>query len=112
MTSKLNVVARWAGAKDLRYLNWSAIRYEHVLAFITAMQEPGEDGKPHMSPRSVNCYLSALKGVANQAFLLKQMSEEAYARIKLIKSVRFLRLAAGRAISNDESEALLRPRSR
>ena len=24
MTSKLNVVARWAGAKDLRYLNWSA----------------------------------------------------------------------------------------
>ena len=23
MTSKLNVVARWAGAKDLRYLNWS-----------------------------------------------------------------------------------------
>lgn len=107
MTSKLNVVARWAGTKDLRYLNWSAIRYEHVLAFITAMQEPGEDGKPHMSPRSVNCYLSALKGVANQAFLLKQMSEEAYARIKLIKSVRFLRLAAGRAISNDESEALL-----
>ena len=107
MTSKLNVIAHWAGAKDLRFLNWSAMRYEHVLAFITAMQQPDENGKPRMSPRSINCYLSAFKGVANQAFLLKQMDAETLARIKLVKSIRFLRLAAGRAITADESEALL-----
>lgn len=93
MTSKLNVIAHWAGAKDLRFLNWSAMRYEHVLAFITAMQQPDENGKPRMSPRSINCYLSAFKGVANQAFLLKQMDAETLARIKLVKSIRFLRLA-------------------
>ena len=43
MTSKLNVIAHWAGATDLRFLNWSAMRYEHVLAFITAMQQPDEN---------------------------------------------------------------------
>lgn len=111
--SKLNCVARWAGAQDLFSCNWAALRYEHILAFMASMQKPGADGRPHLSARSLNCYLSTLKGVARQAYLLRQMDTEALSRIRLIRAVRYARLAAGRSISESESEALLesQPRS-
>lgn len=106
--SKLNCVARWAGCPDLYHCNWAGIRYEHILAFIVEMQkvEP-ETGLPRLSSRSINCYLSALKGVAKQAFLLRQMDNEALTRIKLIRSIRYSRLGAGRSLSEDESQELL-----
>ncbi|MDD7443017.1 MAG: tyrosine-type recombinase/integrase [Sutterellaceae bacterium] len=107
MTSKLNVIARWAGFKDLTECNWGALRYEHVLAFIAFHEAIGPDGNPRLSARSINCYVSAFKGVALQAYLLHEMDHDAMSRIKLVKSVRYRRLPSGRAISEDESEALL-----
>ena len=106
--SKLNCVARWAGCADLLHCNWSQMRYEHVLAFIVAMQEKDpKTGEPHLSSRSICCYLSALKGVAKQAFLLRQIGHEALTRIQLIRSIRYARLGAGRSISEEESRELL-----
>lgn len=105
--SKLNNVARVFGCADYRHIDWSSMRYEHILQFIRDRQEPGEDGLPKLSSRSINCYVSALKGVARQAYLLGQIDNEALTRISLVKSIRYSRLSAGRSISQTESRALL-----
>lgn len=105
--SKLNNVARVFGCADYRHIDWSSMRYEHILQFIRDRQEPGEDGLPKLSSRSINCYVSALKGVARQAYLLGQIDNEALTRISLVKSIRYSRLSAGRSISQAESRALL-----
>lgn len=59
------------------------------------------------APKTINVTLSALKGVAQAAWLLEQISAEQLARVKDIRSVRGSRLPAGRAHYPSELAAIL-----
>lgn len=101
MKSKLNVLARLAGYDSLLTCAWEAIRPEHVLALLEALEREGKKGN------TVNCYLAAIKGVAKAAWLVGSISHETMLRIGAIKQRRFSRLPAGRSLSAAESGALL-----
>lgn len=101
MASKLNVFARWTGAADLLDCRWGEMKTEHVLAFLAKQEHDGISGS------TSNCYLAALKGVAQAAWLARSMEHEDYLRIKSLKQRRFYRLPTGRALSLDESRNLL-----
>jgi site-specific recombinase XerD len=100
MRSRLNAIAAHLG-HDLDSFAWSRLRFEHVAALITWLQETGR------SPGSVNAFLYALRGVAFAAWRLRQMDVEDYQRIKSIKGVGGSRLPAGRALAGGEVSALL-----
>lgn len=102
MASKLNVVARMTNAEDLTKCDWSTLTADAVLSVMTALEANGH------SSSTVNCYLSALKGVARAAWLAGQMSHEIFLRINAVKQRRFHRLPTGRSLSYAESSALLK----
>ena len=106
MASKLNVVARMVGASDLTTCDWSTLRAEHVLSVMKRLEEPAAGEKKH-GPATVNCYLSALKGVAKAAWLAGLMDHEIYLRIQAVRQRRFQRLPTGRSLSYSESRQLI-----
>src|ERR1051326_7550776 len=57
MRQRLELVTRIAGSSD-----WPSMRYEHVIAIRTKLQESG------LSAASINATLSALRGVAKAAW--------------------------------------------
>ena len=89
VASKLNVFARWTGAADLRDCRWGEMKTEHVLAFLAKQERDGISGS------TSNCYLAALKGVAQAAWLARSMEHEDYLRIKSLKQRRIYRLLRG-----------------
>ena len=81
MKSKLNKFARFFGYKGL--VDWGSVR-------------------------TYNCYLSALKSVALNAWRDKQIDLDHFQRIKSLKQRRVFRAPSGRAISSEESAALIK----
>jgi len=100
MTSFLNIVARILGAGDLTACNWAALGRHHVLALTDMLRDAG------LAVATVNTYLSALRGVAMEAWMLKQMSVEDYQHIRAVRSVRGSTLPRGRALAREEIRAL------
>jgi integrase/recombinase XerD len=95
MRQRLELVAEIAGSSD-----WAFLRYEHVVAIRTKLQEQG------LSPASVNATLCALRGVAREAWNLGLMSTDNYMRIESVKGLRSSRLPSGRMLSAGEIAAL------
>jgi len=95
MRQRLERVAHLAGVSD-----WSAMRYEHVIAIRTKLTESG------LSPASVNAALCALRGVAREAWNLGLMDTDTFTRISRVKGLRSSRLPAGRMLSPGEIAAL------
>ena len=81
--SRLNIAARWLGAADAFCCEWGRLRYVHVLGFMHALAD-----KEGLAAASVNAYLSALKGVAETAWRLRQIDLTTYAEIKAVKQLR------------------------
>lgn len=100
MASFLNIVARILGAGDLTGCNWAALRRHHVLALTEMLRDAG------LAVATVNTYLSALRGVAMEAWMLKLMSVEDYQHIRVVRSVRGRALPRGRALARDEIRRL------
>ncbi|CCZ16662.1 tyrosine-type recombinase/integrase [Sutterella wadsworthensis] len=100
--SRLNIAARWLGAADAFSCEWGRLRYVHVLGFMHALAD-----KEGLAAASVNAYLSALKGVAETAWRLRQIDLTTYAEIKAVKQLRVHREPTGRALQADESQKLL-----
>lgn len=100
MKSKLNKFARFFGYKGLVDCDWKSMQPNHVTLFLTA-QKWG-------SARTYNCYLSALKSVALNAWRNKQIDLEHFQRIKSLKQRRVFRSPSGRAISVEESASLIK----
>lgn len=99
MKSKLNVFARFFGYKNLADCDWKSMQPNHITVFLSAQS--------WKSARTFNCYLSALKSVALNAWRNKLIDLEHYQRINSLKQRRVFRNPAGRAISKEESAALL-----
>lgn len=101
VVSRLRQVAALLGYDEPSDVPWQALRYQHVAAIRSRLQERGE------APASVNLALCALRRIAREAFNLGLMGSEEYARIRDVQSVRGERLIRGRALPPGEIRALL-----
>ncbi len=101
MHSRLLSVARLLGAENIDQVPWENMRYKDVAAI------RAELGAQGLSPATVNLSLSALRGVAKEAWRLGFMSSEEHALIRDVESVRGSRLLAGREVPQLELKALL-----
>ncbi|NMP32346.1 tyrosine-type recombinase/integrase [Thalassotalea sp. M1531] len=102
MDSLLNVVSwQLQKKKSHKSVDWSKLHYQQILMVISHLSEQGK------SPATINVYLSALKGVAKEAWRLKQISVEDYQHIKEIKRIKGSRSSKGRALDLDELNKLI-----
>lgn len=100
MSSFLGIIARILGAAGLGDCQWGALRRHHVQAVVAMLQDAGK------APATINTYLSALKGVATEAWMLKLMDAESCEHIRRVRNVRGSRLPRGRALAREEIRAL------
>lgn len=101
VVSRLRQVAGLLGYDDPSEVPWHQLRYQHVAAIRSKLQERGE------APASVNLALCALRRIAREAFNLGLLDSEEYTRIRNVESVRGERLLQGRALRPGEIGALL-----
>lgn len=102
MASLLNVVSNMiANKKSHLEVDWSILNYELVLTLISKLSEQKK------SPATLNVYLSAIKGVAKEAWRKKLIDVETYQHIKEIKRVKGARTTKGRALELDELNQLI-----
>lgn len=78
---------------------WAQLRYQHTQAIRAQLAK-------RLAPATVNKYLSALRGVLEEAWRLGQMSSEDFQRAKDVKGVKNDVLPAGREIQAAEIQAL------
>jgi len=102
MLGALRKVCELLGAgADPMAVPWQDLRYQHVAAIRGKLIESG------LAPGTANLCLSALRGVAREAYKLGLMSGEDYQRLLLVKGVRGERLPAGRSLTAGEIAALM-----
>jgi len=102
MGSFLNIVAKMLGFRSLQNCAWGSLRRHHIRGLLEMLSVSGR------APATINTYLSALKGTAREAWLMKQMDTESYQQIIAIRAVRGSRLTRGRALATEEIHALFR----
>ena len=102
MTYKLGTAAKALGYSDPFATPWADLRFQHVMAVRSQLQESG------LAPATINAILAALKGVARAAFNLGMLSGDDFERIRSVKPVAGTREPAGRMLSNKELNRLMR----
>lgn len=100
MKSFLNIVASMLGFTSLQSCAWGSLRRHHIRGLLEMLQVSGR------APATINTYLSALKGTAREAWMMKQMDTESYQQILAVRAVRGSRLTRGRALASAEIHAL------
>jgi len=102
MNSMLNVLAyKLQKQKSHLTVDWSKVTYEVILHVMSDLSAEGK------SPATINVYLSALKGVAKEAWRKKLLNVEDYQHVKEIKRVKGSRTTKGRALDLDELNQLI-----
>lgn len=102
MKRSLDLIAKLLTDNKADYLtlNWPALRYEHTLAIRAALINDYE-------PATVNRVLCALRRVLKEALRLELISTVDYARAVDISSVKASKELRGRALTQDEIDALM-----
>lgn len=100
MRSHLQQVAHLSGGHDIKSCPWHLIRREHVRSIIEMMSELGK------APATINTALSAMKGVAREAWVAGRMDSESHHQISDLKSVRGSRLPKGVHLDDVAIQAL------
>ncbi|ELV3458607.1 MULTISPECIES: tyrosine-type recombinase/integrase [Enterobacter cloacae complex] len=100
MASFLNIVAGMLGAASLESCSWGSLRRHHVMAVTELLRDTGR------ATATVNTYLSALKGVAREAWMLRLMDVESFQHIRAVRNLRGSRLPRGRALPAEEIRKL------
>lgn len=100
MASFLNIVATLLGAVNADTCGWGSLRRHHVMAITELLRDTGR------ATATINTYLSALKGVAKEAWMLKLMDVESFQHIRAIRNLRGSRLPRGRALPPEEIRKL------
>jgi site-specific recombinase XerD len=103
MRQALNAIAGMLSGDQANALtlDWSAVRFQHVTAIRTRLQEQG------LRAATINKYLCALRGTLKAAWLLGYIAAEDYHKAAAMKGVRIKTLPAGRELSGDEIRALM-----
>jgi len=89
-----------SGKADALAFAWHDLRFQHVTAIRTALQEK-------YKPASVNKILAALRGVLRSAWLAGLISAEDFHKAASVKSVKNTTLPAGRELTQGEITALM-----
>lgn len=97
--------------KGMSVESWAEIRYQHIRAFLNIM------GERQLSKRTIRAYLSAVRGIVKEHYLMGHIPQIEYERIVSVRPPRRNgSTSSGRHISDDEFAALLsharRPRDR
>lgn len=100
MASFLGIVAKMLGAGSADTCNWGSIRRYHVMVITELLRDTGR------GMATINTYLSALKGVAKEAWMLRLMDVESFQHIRAVPNLRSSRLPSGRALPPEEIRAL------
>ncbi|MCS2169595.1 tyrosine-type recombinase/integrase [Scandinavium sp. TWS1a] len=100
MASLLGIVAGILGAASAEACNWGSLRRHHVMLICELLQDAGR------ATATINNYLSALKGVAKEAWMLKLMDVESFQNIRAVRNLRGRRLQRGRALHPAEVRQL------
>lgn len=100
MSSFLGIVARLLGAESIDTCGWGSLRRHHVMAVTELLRDTGR------ATATINTYLSALKGVAKEAWMLKMIDVESYQHIIAVRNLRGTRLPRGRALQSVEIRRL------
>ncbi|EHN8835005.1 tyrosine-type recombinase/integrase [Enterobacter hormaechei] len=100
MASFLGIVAGMLGAASPDLCSWGSLRRHHVMGITELLRDTGR------ATATVNTYLSALKGVAKEAWMLRIMDVESFQHIRAVRNLRGSRLPAGRALPPEEIRAL------
>jgi len=100
MASFLGIVAGMLGAGSLDTCSWGSLRRHHVMGIAELLRDTGR------ATATVNTYLSALKGVAKEAWMLKLMDVESFQHIRTVRNLRGTRLPGGRALPAEEIRQL------
>ena len=100
MASFLGIVAGMLGAGSADTCSWGSLRRHHVMGITELLRDTGR------ATATVNTYLSALKGVAKEAWMLKLMDVESFQHIRAVRNLRGSRLPRGRALPPEEIRAL------
>lgn len=100
MSSFLSIVSAMLGSSSMDTCSWGSLRRHHVMAVTELLRDTGR------ATATVNTYLSALKGVAKEAWMLKLMDVESFQHIRSVRNLRGSRLPRGRALPPEEIRAL------
>ncbi|MEJ5074905.1 tyrosine-type recombinase/integrase [Enterobacter ludwigii] len=100
MASFLGIVAGMLGAASADTCSWGSLRRHHVMAVTELLRDTGR------ATATINTYLSALKGVAKEAWMLKLMDVESFQHIRAVRNMRGSRLPRGRALLPEEVRQL------
>ncbi len=100
MASFLGIVAGMLGAVSADACSWGSLRRHHVMAVTELLRDTGR------ATATINTYLSALKGVAKEAWMLRLMDVESFQHIRAVRNLRGSRLPSGRALPPEEIRAL------
>ncbi len=100
MASFLGIVAGMLGAASADSCSWGSLRRHHVMAVTELLRDTGR------ATATINTYLSALKGVAKEAWMLKLMDVESFQHIRAVRNLRGSRLPRGRALPAEEIRQL------
>jgi integrase/recombinase XerD len=89
---------------DACYLafNWSLLDYTKLIDLKFKLRESG------LSAGSINTYLAIMKGACKEAWRQKIISTDDYLHIKDVKRMKGTRLPAGRALSPNEINSLIK----
>lgn len=102
MKSRLNIIASMLqGCPSHSDLRWGEIDYTVILSLTSKLKEQGK------TPDTINSYIAAIKGAANQAWKKKVLSTDDYQHIKETKRVRGSRSDKGRSLSLEELRKLV-----
>ena len=100
--SALRHFVRWAiEGETVESFPWGELRHAHVLAYRDYVIE-------RLKPKTTNRYLSAVRGVMRQAWMLGILPANEWARIREIKSIRGSTLPAGRELPDADLRAMLK----
>jgi site-specific recombinase XerD len=102
MQGALGKIARLCGFDGWESMPWVHLKYEHVQAIRTTLQESG------LKAATVNKALAAIRGTMHAAWQMGQVDAEHYARVKAVKTVTGTTLPAGRAVNPGELMAIMR----
>ncbi|MCS2151259.1 tyrosine-type recombinase/integrase [Scandinavium goeteborgense] len=100
MASFLGIVSGILGAASTETCNWGSLRRHHVMAICELLRDTGR------ATATINTYLSAIKGVAKEAWMLKLMDVESFQHIRAVGNMRGSRLPRGRALLPSEIRQL------
>lgn len=99
--SALTHFMTWASeSSTLETFPWGELRHVHVLAYRDHLTE-------RLKPKTTNRYLSAIRGVMRQAWMLGSLSADEWSRIREIKMVSGASLPAGRELHDEDLRAML-----